>query len=1111
MHWGIVEIEDLQGKKYRDTAAMDFVLDHVMGKVVVKPYAGDKFALFYNQKNYVSPDDVQRLLSDSLLGKCKKITIDGMSSPPVANYVPNVAIKNPINVAPKYVITLELGDIDALFDPVTSSAEPWKEKGVQQRLQALGYLYTPLNHPDNAGPANHSKSCWKYYKRIHKKEADDSAALAILQREVTGNLIASKFPKSGIVREKSKLPPEGKLRAIRFPGGYCISKAPSTGLFTGDHEFKNNVSSNLPADYVFEIGCSRYNIEKRVFDDNPLMGKFPLIAKVEAVWPDGKIEPAPNVPVLIKLAMPDPVPDTSEFAAPELPDKLMNYSLDGTYWKNEAYPDHMKEVTERLEPAEWRAVHRLTKAAFKKADEEGDPSKASGYAKPWIDTWTSTNIDYSGMEVWWDDDASKPAPLTVKATTLHNRVPKVILDQPSATPPKLLVPIPQAAWTSFQTLCQEAKTTNPADPNAARTAAEGWLNLWKDGGATNAWDGATPPASITEQIASAMRPHIAPALGQPPVSDPGGTGPRISQPTWDSFMQLARKASERNPGNIAAARDLAKRWATQWEQAAGVSWPKVRNWWGDENNQPYPVLDQAKIDNAKRIVDFLLADREKGAVSERSGVGQRKYMRELMESIERDAPATDPQKRNAPKVGWGGKSGGSIDEIFDIPKGEQDGFHKKRPSQTTDFGTLKLATLPDQGKHPHAAQCLTNDKGFAGVLFKPSQCGGDTYKLGAYIDPDWLATKSPGVIHESTATTGTMVVWRNIRLNRYWQFRKQLTGLDAISAEFRALLLAGNVKYDTTDSARFGRMHLLSPLTNLEVIPGAPAAPGTNPEGTYPPMGVSYLLQESNENLHLLKFRPFPVEFVPLETHFKRGYCEWIADCSAPKAIEDDDRKAAIRKGTAAFDAWPDKTAEMPALIWDKFMLEDASSPFFVNFRGVADYNSKLAPDEKRTALINNQSEHHGNMFFYALEYFWCAIAEHFAEGGAIPGLTIIQLPRADTWDPYCLQDGLKDSAITSGYATASRTVYVSFTDEKYKASFIYSATSNTLHELGHTLGIAHQFGGFGFVDESHQKTVREKFKTPADDDCVCVMSYTGCYGDLCGKCLLSLRGWKTH
>src|SRR5207247_6828274 len=64
----------------------------------------------------------------------------------------------------------ELGDIDAIFDPMdaaASSATPWTNVGVQQRLQALGYLYTPMAHSQ---VTRHAEVCWKYYKRINDQK-----------------------------------------------------------------------------------------------------------------------------------------------------------------------------------------------------------------------------------------------------------------------------------------------------------------------------------------------------------------------------------------------------------------------------------------------------------------------------------------------------------------------------------------------------------------------------------------------------------------------------------------------------------------------------------------------------------------------------------------------------------------------------------------------------------------------------------------------------------------------------------------------------------------------------------------------------------------------------
>jgi hypothetical protein len=1117
MQWSLVEIEDLQGKKHKGADAMNFVLDKIVGTVIVKTYSGDRFALSFYRKNFVSPDDVQRLLSDGLAGKFKTLTVEGLVTQPQASFVPSIAIQNPINVVPEYTITFELGDIDAIFDPITPAAEPWKEKGVQQRLQVLGYLYTPLEHPGNKGPHfHHAKACWEYYKRVHK-EADNAAAVVKLKNEIYGNLIAEGFPNSGEILGKSKLPAAGTFAAIRFPGGYCISKAPTCDVYQGDFFFNENKKSTLDSKYVHDIGVPRDKIEKVVFDENPLLGKLPLIAKVTAKWPDGRIEPAPDVPVLFQLAMPDTVPPSSPFAAPVLPDKVMNYSLDGTYWTTDGYPNHNKAVAEDLTEIEWKAVHKLTKAAYAK-----DPVDAENVAKRWIVTWTTTEMDYTGMAEWWGDPAQKPAKLPIKSEVLKKKIPSVIFDTPPANPPKVVPALPKPTWDAFLLLARKAKEQLPGDFVAAKTLAEQWLDKWgsetpvKWDNISDWWtDAATLPYPEPEKHISTLKGKIPSAMCEPPATDPASIN-KVAQPVWESFLLLARKAKETEPADIGAAKTLAETWVDEWAAAAGFGWKNVKDWWGLEADTPYTPLETKKKASAERVVKFLLEDRTKVVIAEKSGVGQKKFIDDLLNRIESQLPATDPQKRNAPNAVYGGKSGVGIEVIFDRPGAVMDGFHTKRPTQTTDFGTLKLPTVPaDTATNPHALECKTNDKGFAGVIFKPSHCGGDTYKLRAYIDPDWLTKKAASVVHKSVVETGTMTVWRNIRLNRYYQLRRHWTDVSAISAELQLLFSKDGSDFEGADKAKFDLMYLTTPLTKLAVVPGDDGAtPGTNADGLYPPLSIDYLLKDAGGldsdafRGQMLKYRPIQVSSTHLETHFNQAFCEWIADCDSVEAISEQQHSESLQRGKAAFEACP-KAVLRP--VWDKLLLTDPTSPFYLNIRSFEDYNDLLTPSEKATASISNISAEHGDSFTFGMEYFWCAVAEYYSGGGVCPGLTIIQLPRADTWDAYCMKNGIIPSCITSGYATASRSVYVSWTDGKYKSSFIYPATSNCLHEIGHTLGIAHQFAGGGWVDESHQKAVRTQFKTPADDECVCVMSYTGCYGDLCGKCLLSLRGWRTH
>ena len=90
----------------------------------------------------------------------------------------------------------------------------------------------------------------------------------------------------------------------------------------------------------------------------------------------------------------------------------------------------------------------------------------------------------------------------------------------------------------------------------------------------------------------------------------------------------------------------------------------------------------------------------------------------------------------------------------------------------------------------------------------------------------------------------------------------------------------------------------------------------------------------------------------------------------------------------------------------------------------------------------------------------------------------------------------------TSGVGLSSRGCFLFYTEDIYRtATFPYSVTANTLHELGHVLVRQHAPDDPAGADaDSHQ----------AIADCLCIMSYRGCYGEYCGRCVLAFRGWKT-
>jgi len=124
---------------------------------------------------------------------------------------------------------------------------------------------------------------------------------------------------------------------------------------------------------------------------------------------------------------------------------------------------------------------------------------------------------------------------------------------------------------------------------------------------------------------------------------------------------------------------------------------------------------------------------------------------------------TDPQAKNAPwqLAGKRGKGdvadGSSISTVF-------------RTSATSGFNDLHQYPVASQvapigNRRRHAVVATTNQNGEAGVIFTPSRIGGDRYRLRAFVE-------SPGpanAVLESGSETGTMVVWRNLRISQCLQ------------------------------------------------------------------------------------------------------------------------------------------------------------------------------------------------------------------------------------------------------------------------------------------------------------------------------------------------------
>ncbi len=1031
MNWKMVEIEDRRGQVLTGADAMDFVLEKITGRVIVQAFQSDNFALRKDGKSFVAPDDVYRILTEGLAGNFKTIRVVGASTVPKTSFVPNPVISNPINIVPVYSIEFRIGEIDALFDPITQTGEPWKDRGVKQRLQVLGYLYTPLDHPgNNAGlEFKHSKACWEYFKKVHHG-ATDSAAIDLLKNEVEGNLIASKLPVSGEILAESTLPLNGAFGAIRFPGGYGGTRSPVTNLNAGDHLFNNGIDSNVNAGvdpkYNFGAGDRRSDIENVVAQENALLGIFPLIARVTATWPgDKKTYPA-DVPVIFQLIPPDdvtdPVTGDKKFAPEPLPDKVMNYKVEGMHWRFPIYPKELA-VNLGLTEEEWLAIHMLTTAAT-----VATPATPAATAHSSIDLWAPMiAVPQSVVSSWW------PGP---------------------AAPPRLLTPL---EYVEKQIGFLYSKI-NPAAANPI-----------------------PKPINVT----------------------------RLSADEWNGVYKLVAAAKSRNPADDAAGKQEATNSLRAWANAPAVNWAQIQAWWPDQTKVPYPKLRSNMVDKAKLAADYLLTKKAEAdnVLPEILNAGQKKYIDDLLTATSSAAGAADPQKRNAPNATYGGKLGLGIDQIFDKSGTSFAGFHTKRPGQKYDFGDIKQSALPaDTGKNPHAMRCDTNDTGFAGVLFKPSRCGGDAYKLRAYIDPDWLETKAKGPNHASVIDSGTLVVWRNIRFHRYLQKKnlRQPFGPDLSETMRRAENSPGTKQYDD--------MFLNTDVTDLLLLPGT-----ANEGAAYTGHNVSTFLSDSAIATKV-RYRPLPVTPNSLKKQLSWGYCELIADSSAIEVLDLQKQRDGIAAGVRAFSSYFDR---IKAVSWPHLLFEDPASPFMLNIRSCRHYN-EIIQAAGLTASFPPLGLADKAALGIAMHRLFDAMMEHYS-GAVLPGLTVVQFPRWSTWDFRVIginvyEEGVKegfDPPVTSGYGPPVRGAYVSHTYGVYNNLHCYPATSNAIHELGHNLGFAHQVPAGGDIEAAHQKSPftrtpgqAEAFVQPTADECVCVMSYSGCYGDLCGMCIMSLRGW---
>jgi hypothetical protein len=452
----------------------------------------------------------------------------------------------------------------------------------------------------------------------------------------------------------------------------------------------------------------------------------------------------------------------------------------------------------------------------------------------------------------------------------------------------------------------------------------------------------------------------------------------------------------------------------------------------------------------------------------------------------RNLNAEDIQGRNCfhdrgGKRGLGNPADGSDVAGVLFETAEVPGFHKdhsgKRKLPHKPYLKAEVATPSDQ-KHRHAVKTKSNDDGEAGALFLPSGKGGDRYRLRAYLAPPSLT--SDGADAAAVAvTTGTLVVWRNIRISRH------LVHPASASPDDRLLDQATAV-----------------PRYNIANANDYLNGPGLYRQGAFQGLGAV--------NLNDPDAIGGTFDSIPLQ--FARAFCETELDTGGSELMDADMLAEARKAGVAAAKKAGKKKKlayNMDRLFFmDQKFTEADRTVAHLPMRTPEDYNNfgwikglfydkftftNGEPDADELAAV-------GNLLLLSI---LPAVMAHFTKNGALPGLTIFQGGFGSTWQVLSL------IGRPSGIAYPLRGHFLWYGAGSYApiGSLSYDTTSNAGHELGHELFRVHAPG-------ANPGRSPAEGSDPAQHDhpwseSRCSMAYLKGRGQYCGKCLLAIRGWK--
>ena len=184
---------------------------------------------------------------------------------------------NTLRLRSSYRLSLRLGSIEELFPHAPDTPE-----GRMERLQVVGMFYYPLGHNKAlqafnglaaAGGAPPVRGLWEHFKTRVLDKADDAAADKEIQRLLTEWVVVG-----GTLPTAAKdptAPAETNFTKLHLPGAHSLLASWRTGP-------KLNLNRDTSAPYSnWTLSATHFDVESRFFDDNPVLRRLPLVAKVE--------------------------------------------------------------------------------------------------------------------------------------------------------------------------------------------------------------------------------------------------------------------------------------------------------------------------------------------------------------------------------------------------------------------------------------------------------------------------------------------------------------------------------------------------------------------------------------------------------------------------------------------------------------------------------------------------------------------------------------------------------------------------------------------------------------------------------------------------------------